>query len=53
MIFYFTISTFSENSFWNTIKVENSLDPDQARDLIGPDLGPNRFQSTLVGKELT
>ena len=45
--------------FFNTIKVSNSLDPDQARNFIRPDLGPNcllRFQqmtkSTLVGKEL-
>ena len=33
--------------------VSNSLDPDQARHFVGPDLGSNclqRFISTLVGK---
>ena len=25
----------------NTTRVSNSLDPDQARHLVGPDLGPN------------
>ena len=28
-------------SFRNTIRVSNSLDPDQARHFVGPDLGPN------------
>ena len=32
--------------------VSNSLDPDQAPHFVGPDLGPNCFQQTLVGKEL-
>ena len=27
--------------FFNTIRVSNSLDPDQARHYVGPDLGPN------------
>ena len=31
-------STFFKNSFMNTIRVSNSLDPDQARQ---NDLGPN------------
>ena len=30
-----------ENSIRNTIRVPNSLDPDQARYIVGPDLGPN------------
>ena len=34
-------STFLKNSFRNTIRVSNSLDPDQARQKVGPDLGPN------------
>ena len=34
-------STFSKNYFRNTISVSNSLDPDQARLFVGPDLGPN------------
>ena len=37
-------STFSKNSFMNTIRVSNSLDPDQARHFDGPDLGPNCLQ---------
>ena len=31
----------SKNCFKNTIRVSNSLDPDQARLFNGPDLGPN------------
>ena len=30
--------------FFNTIRVSNSLDPDQARHFVGPDLGPNCLQ---------
>ena len=30
--------------FFNTIRVSNSLDPDQARRFVGPDLGPNCLQ---------
>ena len=30
--------------FFNTIKVSNSLDPDQVRLFVGPDLGPNCSQ---------
>ena len=37
-------SIFSKNSFWNTIRVSNSLDPDQARHFVGPDLGPYCLQ---------
>ena len=46
---------FSKNSFKNTIRVSNNLDPDQARHYVGPDLGPKCLgyqQTTLVGKEL-
>ena len=33
--------------------LSNSLDPDQARHFVGPDLGPNCFQqTTLVDKKL-
>ena len=28
----------------NTIRVSNSLDPDNARHFVGPDLGPNCLQ---------
>ena len=38
----------------NTIRVSNSLDPDQARRFVGPDLGPKCYaQTTLGDKELT
>ena len=40
----FSKSTFSKNSFRNTITVSNSLDPDQDRRSVGPDLGPNCLQ---------
>ena len=30
--------------FFNTMRVSNSLDPNQARHFFGPDLGPNRLQ---------
>ena len=56
---FFLKLTFSKKSFRNTIKVSNSLDPDQAQHFVGPDLGPNCSQrlsaddkSPLVGKEL-
>ena len=35
---------FIENSFRNTIRVSNNLDPDQARHFVGRDLGPNCLQ---------
>ena len=45
--------------FFTTIQVSNSLDPDQARHFVRPDLGPNCLQrlsadnkSPLAGKEL-
>ena len=34
----------NKNYFKNTIRVLNSLDPDQACCLVGPDLGPNCLQ---------
>ena len=37
-------STFLKNSFRNTIRVANSLDPDQARHFVGPHLGLNCLQ---------
>ena len=30
--------------FFNTIRMSNSLDPDQARHFVGPDLDPNSLQ---------
>ena len=41
---FFSKSIFSENSVRNTIRLSNSLDPDQDRYLVGPDLGPNCLQ---------
>ena len=38
---YFSKLTFHQNYFRNTIRVSNSLDPDQVRRSVGPDLGPN------------
>ena len=45
--------------FFNTIRVSNSWDPDQARQNVGPDLGPKVCKgylqmpkSPLAGKEL-
>ena len=35
---------FRKKSFRNTIRVSNSLDPDQARRFVGPDLGPKCLQ---------
>ena len=35
---------FSKNPFRNTIGVSISLDPDQARQYVGPDLGPKCLQ---------
>ena len=57
----FSKSTFGKNSFRNTITVSNSLDQDQARCSVGPDLGPNCLQRLsaddtsfqLVNNEIT
>ena len=49
---YFTLSMMD---FFNTIRVSNSLDPDQARHFVGPDLGPNylqRLSADIASKEL-
>ena len=41
---FFSKSTFSKKNFRNIIRVSNSLDPDQNRHSVGPDLGPNCLQ---------
>ena len=41
---YFIQNLFFRNSFRNAVRVSNSLDPDQARHFVGPDLGPNCLQ---------
>ena len=49
----FSKSTFSKNSFGNTIRVSNSLDPDQAQLLIWDQTDCKGYQQTTqVGKEL-
>ena len=40
----FSKSTFSENSFRNTIRVSKDLDPDQHKHSVGPGLGLNFLQ---------
>ena len=44
--FFFSKFKLSKNSFTNTIRMANSLDPDQAQHIVGPDLGPTCFQSS-------
>ena len=40
--------TFSKTSFRNTVKLSNSLDPDQ----VGADLGPNYLHSKIIDEDL-
>ena len=40
LLIFFKIN-FLKNSFRNTIRMSNGLDPDQAGQFVGPDLGPN------------
>ena len=46
----FSKSSFSKISFRKTISVSNIMDPDQARQNVGPDLGPNFCNS--IGPDL-
>ena len=43
LLIFFNIN-FSKNYLRNSIRVSNSLDPDQAQHFVGPDLGPNCLQ---------
>ena len=56
LLIFFSKSTFSKNSFRNTIWMSNWLDPDQARRFVGSELGPlcckGYQQTTLGGNEL-
>ena len=45
---FFSKSSFSKNSFRNTIRVSNNLNPDQAWHFVGPDLGQNCLQKLSV-----
>ena len=55
---FFLKLTSSKQSLGNTIRMSNSLDPDQTRHFVGSDLGPNCLQGkghqqmTLTVKEL-
>ena len=49
--FFFRMLIFKK-SFRNTIRVSNSLDPDQAGHFIGPDVGPNCLQRLSVDDEV-
>ena len=50
------VTFWAEHSFMNTIRVSNSWDPNQARHIVRPDLGPDCLQKlsvhVTVGKEL-
>ena len=66
LLIFFSKSAFSKNSLRNTIRVSNSLDPDQAQHFVSTYLGPNCLQrlsaddtickcyqqTTLVNKQL-
>ena len=41
---FFQIQFFKKNSIKNSIRVSNSLDPDQDQRSVGPYLGPNCLQ---------
>ena len=43
LLIFFSKPTFLKISFRNAFGVSNSLDPDQARQNVEPDLGPNRL----------
>ena len=43
---------FQRNSFRNTIRMANSLDPDQAQDSVGPDLGPYCLQRSAADSKI-
>ena len=45
-------STFSQKKIRNILRVSNDFDPDQDRQNVGPDLGPNRLQRlSAVGEK--
>ena len=44
LLIFYSKSPFSKNSSRHLIRVPISLDPDQARHFVGPDLGPNCLQ---------
>ena len=51
---FFSKLFFWKKSFRNTIRMSNSMDPDQARRFVGPDLGPNclpRLSADVTGRQ--
>ena len=44
LLIFFSIFFFLKNYFRNATKVSISLDLDQVRHFVGPDLGPNSLQ---------
>ena len=52
LLTYFKIDFF-KNSFSDTIRVLNSLDPDQDGHFVGPDLGPNYLQRLSPDDKVT
>ena len=40
-ITFFSKLTFPKNSFRNNVRASDGLDPNQARQIVGSDLGPN------------
>ena len=46
--FFHNFVKFKKKSFRNTIRVSNSLDPDQGQQFVGPDLDPNCLQRFLA-----
>ena len=46
---FFSKLPCSKNSFEDTIRVSNSLDPDQDQCFVGPDLGPNYLLQCTTG----
>ena len=49
---FFKITSFILNSFRNTIRVSNCLDPDQDRHFVGPDLGLKLFAKVISNKQM-
>ena len=49
---FFSKLPFSKNSFWNTIRVSNGLDPDQSRHSVSPDLAPNYLQRLSADEKI-
>ena len=43
-VFFLSKLAFSKTSYRNITRVSNNVDPDQAQQYIGPDLGPNCLQ---------